>query len=67
MKANRPLSSNDLREMAEDTAANIAAALLSHYSSDRGMQESANSPYAGTPPVEIVESLVEEIRVLKEG
>ena len=67
MKANRPLSYKDLREMAEDTEANIAAALLSYYSSDKGMQEIANSPYAGTPPVEIVKSLLEEIRVLKEG
>ena len=68
MKANRPLSYKDLREMAEDTeTANIAAALLSYYSSDKGMQEIANSPYAGTPPVEIVENLLEEIRVLKEG
>lgn len=64
-KVRTPLKYSDILDMLGDSEENIRAALIDYYQSEKGQREILNSPQKGKSVEEVVEDLMEEVRMLK--
>ncbi len=64
-KVRTPLRYSDILDMLGDSEDNIRAALIDYYQSEKGQREILNSPQKGKSVEEVVEDIMEEVRMLK--